>query len=75
MKIKITVKPRSSQRKLLPVDNSNQEFIAYLNAPPIGGKANEELISLISDYFQVPKSKVLFKSGLKSRQKIVEILD
>jgi hypothetical protein len=75
MKIKITVKPRSSQRKLLPVDNSNQEFIAYLNAPPIDGKANEELISLISDYFQVPKSKLLFKSGLKSRQKIVEILD
>jgi len=59
----------------LHVDNSNQEFSAYLNAPPIDGKANEELISLIYDYLQVPKSKVLFKSGLKSRQKIVEILD
>ncbi len=75
MKIKITVKPRSSQKKLLPIDNNKQEFIAYLNSPPIDGKANEELISLISDYFDVPKSKIIFKSGLKSRQKIVEICE
>ena len=59
----------------MPIDNNKQEFIAYLNSPPIDGRANEELISLISDYFDVPKSKIIFKSGLKSRQKIVEICE
>jgi len=42
-------------------------------APPIEGKANKELINILSEHFDVPKSKISIISGEKSRNKIVEI--
>ena len=75
MIIKLTVKPRSSQRKIVPTNESKNEFIAYLNSPPVDGKANKELIALLSEYFHVPKIKIHLKSGKNSRHKLIEILD
>lgn len=42
-------------------------------APPIEGRANKELIKILSDYFSVSKSKISIVSGEKSKNKIVEI--
>lgn len=42
-------------------------------APPLEGKANKELINILSEYFDVPKSKISIIVGEKSRNKIVEI--
>ncbi|GIX40356.1 MAG: hypothetical protein KatS3mg129_0089 [Leptospiraceae bacterium] len=75
MIIKLTVKPRSSKRKIIPVNHTNQEYIAYIHSPPVDGKANQELIILLSEFFKVPKSKIHFKTGINSRHKIIEIID
>lgn len=71
MKISIKVKPYSKKKELAMIGET--EFVAYINKPPSGGKANETLIELISEYFDVPKSAVKIVAGYKSRNKIVEI--
>lgn len=42
-----------------------------LAAPPVDGKANEELIRLISRSLHLPKSKISILTGVFSRQKVL----
>jgi len=44
-----------------------------LTARAVDGKANEALVAFLSDHFNVPKRSVRIISGLKSRQKRVQI--
>lgn len=44
-----------------------------LNAPPVDGKANNQLIAFLSQLFAVPKHAVQIESGELSRQKRVRI--
>lgn len=69
--LSIKAKPSSKRREL--VQQSKNSFIAYLKSPPVDGKANAELISLLSDYFQVPKSSISIKAEFSSSQKLVTI--
>ncbi len=71
MKKQIKAKPNSKKQQL--VTESDGSLTAYLKASPVDGKANEELIQLLAKFFGVPKSKVVIKSGLSSRIKLVEI--
>jgi uncharacterized protein (TIGR00251 family) len=71
MKIQVKVKPNSKQQKIEEVDGGS--LVIYLKSPPIDGKANQELIELLAKKFKVAKSQVLIKSGLSSKNKLVEI--
>ena len=44
-----------------------------LNAPPVGGAANEELIEVLSEALGVKKTSVHIIRGMSSKNKIVEI--
>lgn len=44
-----------------------------LAARAVDGKANEALIDFLSEHFKVPKRSVRILSGLKSRQKRVQV--
>jgi uncharacterized protein (TIGR00251 family) len=68
---KVKVKPNSKQQKI--EEQPDGSLTVHLKSPPVEGKANEELIKLLSDKFDVPKSYIRIKSGLSSRQKLVEI--
>ncbi|MBW4572984.1 DUF167 domain-containing protein [Hassallia byssoidea VB512170] len=68
---KVKVKPNSKQQKI--EEQPDGSLTVHLKSPPVDGKANEELIKLLSDKFDVPKSYIRIKSGLSSRQKLVEI--
>jgi uncharacterized protein (TIGR00251 family) len=71
MQKKIKVKPNSKQQKI--EEQPDGSLIVHLKSPPVDGKANEELIKLLSEKFDVRKSHITIKSGLSSRQKLVEI--
>ncbi|MCM0588988.1 MAG: DUF167 domain-containing protein [Gloeotrichia echinulata IR180] len=71
MQKKVKVKPNSKQQKI--AEQSDGSLIVHLKSPPVDGKANEELIKLLAENFDVPKSDIRIKSGLSSRQKLVEI--
>ncbi len=44
-----------------------------LNAPPVDGKANAQLIAFIAGRLAVAKSAVSIKSGDTSRRKVLEV--
>lgn len=46
-----------------------------LQAPPVDGKANSELIRFLARQFAVPKSQVEISQGKSSRQKTVIITE
>ncbi len=48
--------------------------MVHLKSPPFEGKANAELIKLLSEKFKTPKTNIKIKSGIASRQEIVEII-
>lgn len=45
-----------------------------IHAPPVDGKANEELIRFLADWFGLAKSNVRLSRGEKSRAKTFELL-
>ncbi len=71
MKIKVTVKPNSKQQKI--EESADGSLIVRLKSPPVDGKANRELIEMLAKQFKVAKSQISIKSGLSSKNKLVEI--
>lgn len=67
----IKVIPRSSKNQVISLSES--ELKVKLTAPPVDGKANEALLQILSEYFQIKKSSLRILSGATSRNKIVEI--
>ncbi|MEH2090393.1 DUF167 domain-containing protein [Nostoc sp.] len=67
----VKVKPNSKQQRI--EEQPDGSLTVYLKSPPVDGKANEELIKLLADKFDVPKSYIRIKSGFSSRQKLMEI--
>ena len=70
MKINVRIKPRSSRNK---VEKTDTGYAVYVTEPPIDNRANIALIELLSEYFDVSKSKVRIVIGLKSKNKVVDI--
>jgi len=68
MKIKVKLHPNSSQEKIEEV--SKERYEVWLKEKPIDNKANEKLVKILKKYF---KKKVEIKSGLTSRNKVIEI--
>lgn len=71
MRIYVKVVPRSSQNKVEKI--SEGEYKAWITAPPVNGKANEALIKLLADYFDISKNRIDIKAGKTAKTKIIEI--
>jgi uncharacterized protein (TIGR00251 family) len=71
--IRVKVKPNARVSELTPQDDGT--WLARLKAPPVDGKANEELIRVVAEHFGVRKADVTIKSGASSRLKLLEIDD
>lgn len=67
--LQIRVKPRARVSELTQAADGT--WIARLNAPPVDGKANAELIRLVAERFKCPKTSVTIKSGASGRTKLV----
>ena len=70
MKIKLKVIPNA---KKVEIKKEKEYLKVKLKSKPEGGKANKELIGILSKYFRIPKSKIRIIAGLKSRNKVVEL--
>jgi uncharacterized protein YggU (UPF0235/DUF167 family) len=69
--IALRAKPRSSLSTLEPDGAGN--WIARLRSSPVDGKANAELIALVTKHFGCVKSSVSVISGATARLKLVKI--
>ena len=72
MKIKIKVKTNSSKEEIKKINES--EFILSVKEPPTENKANQAVLKLLSEYFNVPKSNISILKGKTSRNKIIQIV-
>ena len=70
MKYAITVKPGSSQEKI--IETAPGELTVYLRAKPHDGEANDALIKLLAKHFKVAKTSIKITYGQKSRTKTIE---
>ena len=72
MRVSIRVKANS---KCETVEKTGERALAVsVKAPAKEGRANAAVIAAISEYFDVPKSRISIISGAGSRDKIVEII-
>jgi len=69
--IRVRVKPNS--RTSLLTQSAAGSWVAHVKAPPIEGRANQELIALIARQFHCVKAAISIKSGASGRIKVVRI--
>jgi uncharacterized protein (TIGR00251 family) len=73
MLIEVKVKPNARASRLEPAGDGR--WLAQLRAPPVDGRANEELIALVAGHFGVARSTVAIRRGASGRTKFVSIPD
>lgn len=66
----IRVCPRASRNYIEQIGNVLR---VHLTKPASDGLANSQLLELLSAYFKIKKYQIKIKSGVKSRNKLVEI--
>ncbi|MDP8252827.1 MAG: DUF167 domain-containing protein [Candidatus Kaelpia aquatica] len=71
MKINVKITPNAKRSGII----EEQGVVKVkVNAPAKEGKANKDLIKMLSDYFSVPKSRVKILKGENLRNKVVDII-
>lgn len=73
MRLRIKVKPNARTEKF--EEQPDGSWVAWVKAPPVDGKANEELTRLIASHFDLPRSKITIRSGAGGRMKTVDVED
>jgi uncharacterized protein (TIGR00251 family) len=71
LRISVNVKPNSRESKI--EKKGENVFLVYVKSPPHENRANQELIEIISEHFNVPKKRISIVAGFRSKNKILEI--
>jgi uncharacterized protein (TIGR00251 family) len=71
IRISVKVKPRASRSRIVRAEGLSIE--ASLTAPPVDGAANAELLKLLAQVLDVPKSALRLVLGETSKHKVVEV--
>ncbi len=69
--IEVKVEPRSSKKGVSGV--LGNKLKVKLNAPPVDGAANEQLIEVLSETFGIKKASIRIIRGQTSKHKVIEI--
>lgn len=71
MILNIKVIPKA---KINCVQKLNANYLKVrLAAPPVNGRANKELMEILSEYYKVKRNRISIIRGGNSRNKIIEI--
>lgn len=72
MRINVRVKPGSKIEKVV-FDEENSQMTIWTRAKAHDNEANKAVILAVAEYFNVAKSLVEIKSGMSSRDKVIEV--
>lgn len=74
MKVFVTVKPGSSQEKVVEaeVTEDSKTVTIWTHARAHDGEANKAVIEALSDYYKIPKTSITLVRGATSKQKVFE---
>jgi uncharacterized protein YggU (UPF0235/DUF167 family) len=59
--------------KAAKTERRSDALHVWVKAPPVGGKANQEVAEALAAAYEVPKSAVRLASGHASRTKVFEL--
>ncbi len=70
-KIVVQVQPNANQNKIVHF----KDGVLHLKiaAPPVKGKANQELVKFLSDILRVGKNNLSIEKGIASKKKVIAI--
>lgn len=71
MKIRVRVSPNSRTDE---IGGEGDTLVVRVKEPPKEGRANRAVMELLAKHFNVSVSQVRIQSGVKSRNKVFEIL-
>lgn len=71
MRIYVKAIPRAGKNEVIKI--SDQEYKVRVTAAAEKGKANEQVIELLADYFGVSKSLISIVGGKSTKTKIIDI--
>jgi len=69
--LNVKIKTNSGKTEVSQVSDNN--FTVYIKSVPEKGKANKELIKILSKHFKTPQKEIKITTGLKSKNKTVLI--
>ena len=72
MLISVIVKTNQKENSITCLDG---KYIVSTKEPSRENKANISVINILAEYLGLPKTKIFIKRGLKSKKKVVEVLD
>ncbi len=72
-KVKLTVQVQPQAGRNAIVDFTDNVLKIKITAPPVEGKANQELVKYLSKQLGIRKSDILIDKGLTGRRKTVII--
>ncbi len=70
VRLKVHVSPGSRRGEILGYDEWRNALMVRVKSPPEGGKANREVVKLLSEFFS---ADVEIVSGHRSRSKVVVV--
>ncbi len=73
MYLKVKVHPNSKKNEVC--QKGEDSFEVFVRAKPVDGKANDAVLDLLSEYLEIPRSKVRLLRGAATHNKIVERMD
>lgn len=65
--VMVYVQPKAKRNTIVGLYNNCLKL--SVTSPPVDGKANKEVVQLLSKLFNVPKTKIIIKRGAHSRTK------
>jgi uncharacterized protein (TIGR00251 family) len=71
LELRVQVQPQSKNEGV--VEAAGDIVRVRVNAPPVEGKANKRLLSILADAFGVAKSRVRLVHGARARRKWISI--
>ena len=72
MLIKVIVTPNAKEARV--TKTSETDYEVRVDERATEGKANKRLVEILSEHFNIPKSKIAILKGTKSRDKIVKVI-
>lgn len=71
MKISVRVIPNSKTEEVM---KEGDRFLVRVKEPAKEGKANRAVVKLLAEHFKVAQGSIIIVSGLKNRNKVIDIL-
>jgi len=69
--IRVYVTPNAREARVVKV--SEDYFEVRVDERAVGNRANKRLVEILSEHFNIPKSRITILTGTKTRNKTIQV--